>query len=290
VADFHGGLVGLDRDARERWRFEASHGLLTGMACAGPVVCVLSSPGFVHGVNPATGKLLWKVRLGGLADAGPYFHRGRVYTFSHDPRTRQLTIHAMLPFTGRTAWQLRFEGWLSGRPDFVEDHLIVPIERHGRVSVVGVSLEAAQPGEDWRLDVLSAGVDQLTSVTSFERDSGIYGIVRTDTAELTCFRVEDGSIEWRVEHARPSDLLFRNLDLVRVRDAILCVSERLQLRQLDDGSLLHEFGEVMVAPEYVAVSDDFDIVLGERGQEHRDPDRLIGWGTGHFLAVVDGVD
>lgn len=287
VADFHGGLVGLHNNGEEIWRFEASHGLLSGMACAGPVICVMSSPGFVHGINPANGKLLWKVKLGGLADAGPYFHQGRVYTFSHDPRTRQLTIHAMFPYTGRTAWQLRFEGWLAGRPDFVGDFLIAPVERHGKVALVAIDVEASHPAEQWRLDVLTAGVDQPTRVTAVDIEGEPHGIVRTDTAETTCFRVSDGSIRWRIEHATVSDLLFRNLDLVVVRDAVLCVGERLQLRSLDDGQLLHEFGEVMVAPEFVSVGEDLRIVLGERGADHGDDDWLIAWSAHHFLAVVE---
>lgn len=287
VGDFHGGLIGLDPTGSELWRFETNHGLLSGMGCAGPVVCVMSSPGFVHGVNPANGKLLWKVRLGGLADAGPFFHQGRVYTFSHDPRTRQLTVHAMFPYTGRTAWQLRFEGWLAGRPDFIGDYVIVPIERHGRVALIAVNVEAPQPGENWRLDVLSAGVDHPTRVTPVDIDGEAHGLVRTDTGETTCFKVEDGTIRWRIEHARPSDLLFRNLDLVVVRDAVLCVGERLQLRNLSDGTVLHEFGEVMVAPEYVSVARDLKIVLGERGADHGDDDSLVAWSTQHFLAVVE---
>lgn len=287
VADFHGGLLGIGRDGRTRWRHDASHGLTTGLEGAGPVVCLLSSPGFALGLNPVDGDVLWKVRLGGLSDAGPFAHQGRIYTFSHDARTKQLTIHAMFPFTGRTAWQLRFEGWLAGEPDFIDHWMVVPIERHGRVSLVGVDMESTQPSEVWRFDVLSAGVDRPTRVTPIEIDGALHGVVRTDTAEITCFRVVDGEVRWRREHTRPSDLLFRNLDLTVVRDAVLCVSERLQLRALDDGRLLHEFGEVMVAPEFVAVQRELDVVLGERGAERRDPDRLVAYATNHFLAVVD---
>lgn len=286
VADFHGRLAGLARDGGVRWTCEAGHGLLTGMACDGPVACVLSSPGFIHGLNPASGAILWKVRLGGLSDAGPFFHQGRVYTFSHDPRTRHLTIHAMFPYTGRTAWQARFEGWLAGDPDFVGDFLVVPIERHGKVALVGIDVEAAQPQERWRIEVLSAGVDSPTRVTPVVLDGVQHGIVRTDTAEITCFALETGEVRWRVEHERPADLLFRNLDLTLIRDAILCVGERMQLRAIDDGRLLHQFGDVMVAPEFVAVQEDMQVILGERGAEQGDPDQLVAFATRHFLAVV----
>jgi outer membrane protein assembly factor BamB len=287
VADFHGGMIGLGRGGELRWAHDTSHGLTTGVEAAGPVLCLLSSPGFALGINPANGEMLWKVRLGGLADAGPFAHQGRIYTFSHDARTRQLTTHAMFPFTGRTAWQLRLEGWIAGEPDFIDQWMVVPIERHGKIALVGVDVESTQPSEVWRLDVLSAGVDRPTRVTPVQIDGVLHGVVRTDTAELTCFRIADGEIRWRREHERPSDLLFRNLDLTVVRDAVLCVSERLQLRSLDDGRLLHEFGEVMVAPEFVAVQRELDVVLGERGAERGDPDRLVAYATNHFLAVVD---
>lgn len=286
VADFEGGVVGLDRNGRVLWRVAANHGVISGMRCVGPVVCVMSSPGFVHGINPSNGELLWKVRLGGLAEAGPYFHQGRVYTFSHDLRTQQFTVHAMFPFTGRTAWQLRFDGRLTGRPDFVDDHLIAPVERHGQVGLVGINVEVPHPEPNWRVEVLSAGVDYATSIVPVEIDGIRHAIVRTDTGEVTCFRVADGAIHWRVEHASPSDLLFRNLDLALVRDAVLCVGERMQLRDLRTGALLHEFGDVMVAPEFLRVSADLQIVLGERGSEPAERDRLVAWSTQHFLAVV----
>ena len=286
VADFDGGLVGVEANGDVRWRFDATNGLISGMACSGPIICALTSPGFVHGINPATGALLWRVRLGGLADAGPYFHQGRVFTFSHDSRTRQLTIHAMFPFTGRTAWQLRLEGTLVGRPDFIGDYLIAPIERHGRVSLVAIDTEAPLPAAEWRLEVLSAGVDQPTRVVGVEIEDRTHGLVRTDTGEITCFDVQDGEVRWRIEHRGPSDLLFRNLDLIVVRDAVLSVGARLQLRNITDGALLHEFGEVMVAPEFVSVGSDLRIVLGERGADHGDDDSLVAWSTQHFLAVV----
>ncbi len=286
VADFHGRIAGLGADGDVRWRFDAGHGLLTGMGCDGPVACVMSSPGFVHGINPLTGAVLWKVRLGGLSDAGPYFHQGRVYTFSHDARTDSLTIHAMFPYTGRAAWQARFEGSLAGEPDFVDELLIFPLERHGKVSLVGVDVEKSSPVEKWRLEVLSAGVDRPTHVSTVEIDGVLHGVVRTDTAEITCFSLDDGEIRWRVEHERPADLLFRNLDLTRVRDSILCVGERMQLRAIEDGRLLHSFGDVMIAPEFVAVRSGMQVVLGERGAEKKDPDQLVSFAIGHFLALV----
>ena len=287
VADFHGRVAALDdRDGSVRWRHEASHGYLSGAAWEGPLFCTLSSPGFLQAFNPRSGESLWKVRLGGVAASGPHFHQGRIYTLSQDPVTAFLTVHAFLPYTGRAAWQLRLEGRIVGRVSFVGTWMILPLERHGRVSLVALPTESHQAEPAWSVDLASAGVDRPTVVEPVEIDGELHGLVRTDRAVLACFRVEDGEVRWITRSEQAGPLLFRNLDLVRIRDSVLSAGERFEIHAIDDGRLLHRFGEVMVAPEYLAATGALDIVVGEAGATENDPDGLQAFSLRNFLALV----
>ncbi len=287
VADFHGQITGFDPNTRaNRWTHGAGHGYLTGVEFEGPLVCTLSSPGFLETLDSLTGRVLWKVRLGGVADSGPHAHQGRIYTFSHDPMTRQMTVQAFHPYTGRTAWQVRIEGWLAGQPNFIDDWLILPIERHGQVQLVGLNLEAYEPGPDWSLDLRSAGLDRPTALVNVDFDGEPHAIVRTDRAEITCFRLSDGALRWRSDPEGENQLLFRNLDMTVVRDSLMTVTDCIEFRSLENGEVLHRIGDVLEAPEYLQAVGNLTLLFGEPGSGELG-DRLVSMQLEHFLAVVE---
>lgn len=287
VADFHGQITGFDpATGKNVWNYASGHGYLTGVAFEGPIVCTLSSPGFLQALDSLTGRTLWKVRLGGVADSGPHAHQGRLYTFSHDPMTRQMTVQAFHPFTGRTAWQVRLEGSLVGRPNFLDDWMVLPVERHGQVQLVGLPLEAYDPGPEWNVELRSAGLDRPTSLAGVELDGEPHGLVRTDRAEITCFRLKDGEVRWRTRPESENQLLFRNLDLVIVRDSIMTVTDCIEFRSLENGEVLHAVGDILEAPEYLAAMGNLTVLVGEPGNSE-DGDQLVCLRLGHYLAVVD---
>ncbi len=286
VADFHGQLAGFDASSGEGlWEHTTGHGYLTGVVFDGPLICALSSPGVIQALAPLTGELLWKVKLGGVADAGPFVHQGRVFAVSHDPVTKHHAVHAIQPFTGRAAWHLRVEGTLARKPDFVGDWMLLCVERHGRIQLLGANIEAPEPAVDWSIELMSAGIDSPTSVAHFVLDGKSVGVIRTDRGELTCFALETGEIVWRSMPESPGSLLFHNLNPVVVRDSLMTVSETIELRSLADGHVMHTFGDVLEAPEFMCASGNLALIIGEPGRANS-PDQMICLTLGHFLAVV----
>jgi len=286
VADLDGVLRGASLEtSRVDWENDSGHGFFVGVAFDGPLVCTLSSPGFIQAFHPVTGQRLWKVRLGGIADAGPIVHEGRIYAFTHDPVTHALCLHALFPFTGRTAWMHRFDGSLAGHPNFVGERLVVPVEKSGRVTLEGVSLETQTLRSQWSIEISTAGIDRPTRVATASIDSRMHGIVKSDRGEVTCFDLLNGEIRWRHRLEGESGLLFRNIDLVVVRDSIFTMGESLEIRATDDGRILHKLDDVVENVEYIHALNSLEILIGGIGRG-AEGDELLCLSLSHFLALV----
>ncbi|MBA2660965.1 MAG: PQQ-binding-like beta-propeller repeat protein [Bradymonadaceae bacterium] len=286
VADLSGRIVGIaSEDARSLWEHTTGGGRFSSIAICGPLVSVISTESYVSTLNPVTGEILWKVRLGGLPDVAPQYHQGRLYCFTHDLHHRTVTVHAFYPFTGRSVWQMRLAGAVVGRPCFMDQWLVLPMERHGRIVIEGIDIEANHPHSNWQLEVSSAGLYQPTAIQHVHIDGESHGVVKTDRAELTCFRLRDGFVRWQIMPATETLLLYGNLPLILIDDTVLVVNDSLDLHALDTGQLLHSFYPVE-APEFVSASGGLSIVVGEQGAHLDDVDTLTGLTLGHFLALV----
>jgi outer membrane protein assembly factor BamB len=110
-------------------------------------------------------------------------------------------------------------------------------------------------------------------------------VVKTDRGELTCFRLQDGEVVWRERVEVESGLLFRNIDMLVVRDSLLTKGDRLEIRALSDGSLLHTIDELSGALDFIMAVDNLDILVGSIGSEENS-DELICLALSHFLALV----
>lgn len=287
VAEFHGTLSGIRRKTGEvAWRRDEDDSFLSGAHFEGPLVCTLSVSGYLTAFNPLDGKTLWRVKIGGAPEGGPRWHRGRIYTISHDENSRALSIHSVYPFTGRVAWQLRIDGWVAGEPVFHDDLLLLPVERYGRVTMHAIPVEDFRPETAWKLELTSAGLDRPTRVRVFHIDGVEHGIVRTDRSDLMAFRMSDGELRWRVQTDPKTTLLYRNLDLEIVQSAAVSVGESIQIRSLATGELLHRFAGVMVAPEFARVVGSMGVIVGEAGADDGFPDEVVRHDLDHFLAVV----
>ncbi len=287
ACDLHGRILGLSStDGTVDWSFASGHGRFVGVTFQGPLIMALTGEGFLYSINPITGETLWKVRLGGLAATGPQFHQGRLYSLSHDSLHQKLTVHSLYPFTGRTSWQLRIDGVLAGRASFVDEYMIVPVERHGQLTLHGIDVERTEPRVEWTLDLSSAGMDDPTPVLAVEDDGRLFGLVKTDRAEISCFEIATGELDWR---ATPSDetwLLHGNIPLMRIEDAVLAVGDDIQLRDIRNGTLLHTIDQPVKAPEYVSAFDELSVVVGTHGTSADSVDVLSCLTLDHFLALV----
>jgi outer membrane protein assembly factor BamB len=288
TAGFHGRLTAFrGSSGRLVWRYRDPDVCFAGAIFEGPIVCTMSVTGYLTAHNPLDGEVLWRVRIGGTPEGRPHSHRGRIYTFSHDEGARSLSVHAIYPFTGRMAWQLRIDGWVAGTPVFVGDRLLLPVERYGRVSIHSIPLEDLRPETEWTLELTSAGLDKPTPVRPFVLDGETHGIVRTDRSDMLAFRMRDGEVRWRVQTDPQTTLLYRNVDVAIVRDAVVSVGESVQLRSLATGALLHRFGGAMIAPEYAQAIGSLGMIIGEPGADEGFDDELVRHEIGHFLAVVE---
>jgi outer membrane protein assembly factor BamB len=287
ACDLQGRLLGLSSTTGELdWTFSSGHGRFVGVTFQGPLIMALSGEGFLYSVNPIDGETLWKVRLGGLAATGPQFHQGRLYSLSHDSLHQKLTVHSLYPFTGRTSWQLRIDGVLAGRASFVDEHMIVPVERHGQLSLHAIDVERTEPRVEWSLDLSSAGMDDPTPVLACQIDGSIHGLVKTDRAEISCFEVSTGELRWRATPRDETWLLHGNLPLVPVEDALLCAGDEVELRDIETGELLHTLDQPAKAPEFVTPFGELSVLIGTRGTSSDSVDLLSCLELDHFLALV----
>ncbi|QDG53389.1 hypothetical protein FIV42_22375 [Persicimonas caeni] len=288
ACDRHGRIVGLHPETGEIiWSFSSGHGRYVGVTFQGPLITALTGEGFLYSINPLDGEVLWKVRLGGLAATGPQFHQGRLYSLSHDSLHQKLTVHALYPFTGRTSWQLRIDGVLAGQASFVDEYMIVPVERHGHLMLQAIDVERTEPRVEWTLDLSSAGMDDPTPVLPIELAGKMHGLVKTDRAELSCFEITTGERIWRATPQDETWLLHGNLPLVQIEDAILAVGDDIQLREAATGRLLHVLDQPVKAPEYVSPFGELSVIVGARGTSTDSVDVLSCLRLDHFLAVVE---
>jgi len=246
---------------------------------------VQSSEGVLAALNPRSGEVLWKIRTGGTPESPVTFHQGRVYALTHDQLHQGSTITSLYPFTGRSVWQVRLPGFASGAPSFIDHWMVLPVERHGQIILIGIDLEAVDPRPNWQIHLSSAGVDRPTPVLPVIIDGHWHGLVRTDRAELTCFRVSDGLLTWRVMPTSETLLLYGNLPLFRIREAVVNVSRTVDLRHIETGKLLHSFSAIE-APEFGFLASPFSLLLGEQAPQVDEIDQLTAFNVDHFLAVV----
>lgn len=287
VGDHQGRLLGVDMESMTvDWVFSSGHGQFTGTAFQGPIAAVLTGESFLYAVNPIDGETLWKVGLEGATRTAPHFHQGRLYAFSHDSVSNKLTTHAFYPFTGREAWQVRLSAQLAGSPSFHDNWLLLPVERHGQMRLAAIDLEAPQPDVEWRLDLSSAGLDRPSDVLFVDIDKQLHGLIRTDRAELTCFRLADGAVHWRHMPEDSVTLLQGNLPLIRIRDTVLSVEETIQFHSIETGRRLHRLDYLLKNPKFLSASGQLWIAAGEHNPRSGHPDELVVLDLNHYLAEV----
>lgn len=286
VSQRSGELLGFDHATDAiRWSHSMAPGKLIDVLFNGPLASAQSSEGVITTLNPSTGETLWKIRPGGTPELPMSFHQGRLYVITHDPLHQGSTLYALYPFTGRTVWQLRLPGYVCGPPSFVDHWMILALERHGKLALTGIDLEAVDPRSNWQIELSSAGIDRPTPVLSVDIEGRSHGLIRTDRAELTCFEISTGDVRWRVVPAAETLLLHGNLPLFQIRDVVINVTKTVDLRELRTGRLLHSFSAIE-APEFGFLAPPFCLLLGERAPDGDEADQLTAYRVEHFLALL----
>ena len=287
AAGHQGAIVGFrPGDATPQWTRKTGPGTINSAVFDGPLVCIQSTEGVLTTLNPESGQTLWKVRIGGTPELAIASHQGRLYSFTHDPLHGGFTIHALYPLTGHTIWQQRLDGVICGPPTFIGQWMLCPIERRGQIQLAAIDLEAIDPKINWRLELSSAGVDEPTPVLPAEIDGTPHGLIRTDRAELTCFSVADGAVRWQSMPADQTLLLHGNLPLFRIGEAVINVSNTVDLREMATGRLLHSFSAIE-APEFSFLAAPFRLIFGERAPGDDQAHQLTAYSVEHFLALVE---
>jgi hypothetical protein len=281
----NGYLCGIGEEGNRRWERDLGGGEVCGAAFLGPLMVVGTSTGLVHGINPRSGEPLWHVRQAPDPMLRPFLHQGRLFTFRRDYTQGQTAVHALFPFTGRTARQTRLPGLLVGPPAFVGETIVLPLERGGRLFLAGLPAEGYPAELRWSVELTAAGVDGPTAPLLVTIDERPHVVVRTDRSEVSCIDVGTGALVWR-RAASTEELLYRNLDLIRIRDAVLGAGPRVELFSVADGELLHTFSDLVDSPRAVRASGSLSIVIGEAGVQGPGIDHVMGIRLDHFLAVI----
>jgi outer membrane protein assembly factor BamB len=266
-----------------RWRTELGGPRLHDAVASGPVLCALAENGALSAVHPLDGSLLWRVYLEGGEPFALRVHQGRLYAFMLDLERGRIHIYALYPFSGRTVRHWRLEGSPAGGPQFFDDRMIVAVERHGRLWLLGLATEEER---SWRRELHSVGFDGPSRARAVRVDGRRCIVVRTDRGELSCISLNDGALAWRVEPVDEHGLMYSRPGLEQVRDCILTVGTSLEFRRVSDGSLVHRFTRLVHTPRFLCAVGELDVVVGESSEGEGGVDRLVDLRFGHFVAEV----
>lgn len=288
LASWDGTLVGFDRITGEvLWHHSGTTDRAHHVLFEGPLVCTQSAEGIIQALNPRSGEVLWKVRMGGKPEVPLTAHQGRIYSFTHAPRHQGATLTTLYPFTGRTAWQCRLPGFLLAAPSYQDRYMVVPLERNGESVLMGLDLESSAPGPQWQRELCSAGLEQTTPIRFFQHEDKDYGLLRTDRAQVSAFRVSDGQPLWEVIPTKETLLVAGNPDLVVVDDLVSILSEDLDLRDLSTGELVQS-APLREPPRWALFLPPFGYVFGYQKYGVDEVDHIEAVHIRHFLAEVPG--
>jgi len=286
AAEQRGRVVGISpADGEARWLFDPGHGRFAGCVFAGPMIGALTREGFFYGLNPTDGDVLWKVRLGGLAQLEPIAHHGRFYAFTHESNSSGITVQSIQPYTGRMAWRTEISGHLIGRPGFADNWLLLPVEHRGRVLLAAVDVEASEPDVEWTV-ALDSGGEAPSPLLETTVEGSPHGIVQSDRLQITCFSMESGEVRWRADAEERMRRNRGQTPLVLLGDCILDVRGAIEIRELDSGEVLHSVRQPFHAPEFLAATGELSIVVGEANTPADVDDRLLGIDLNNFLAEI----
>ncbi len=281
-----GRLLAFDsRDGQPRWTFQLGPSQLEGIRFEGPLVIIQSSEGVLSALDPLEGSVLWQVRTGGSPHLPLMTHQGRLYVINQDPIHHGSTLFAIYPLTGRTVWQTRLPGFVAGPPTFIDQWMLLAIERQGQLALHSIDLESISPGIEWHLSLSTAGADHPSPVAFTSIDDHPFGLIRTDRAELTCFDLIEGAIRWRSVPDRETLLLHGQLPLFVLRDAVINISDQIDLRHLATGQLLHSL-DAIEAPDHALLAPPLSLLLGERAADPSHHDRITSFDLNRFLTLI----
>jgi outer membrane protein assembly factor BamB len=266
------------RTGSPRWRFEVEHGEIVGTVLAGPVLVAVTDDGFAYGLTPATGALLWKVRVPGTCLLPPVVHQGRLYVCADSDVGIEGALYSIYPLTGRRVFERRAPATFSQPPLFLDGMGLFTFETPAHATVAALDLEDGRAL--WSLGLENAQIDTpvLTWIDGPGRGTLV---VKTDTGECLGIDPDGGHVRWRTPLLDPGDILLSNLRPALI-DGHLAVAERyVSVLDPATGARRHRFTDLPEHPCYLQVDDDLRLILGD-GDDHLECFDLSG-----FLALVD---
>lgn len=274
VATEGGNLDAFDAlDGRLLWRTDIEHGEVSGLCVAGAVLVASGDDDFVHGLDPASGRPLWKVRVPGDAALPPFFHEGRLYVCADRDPGYEGVLHSLSPLTGRRVFERRLASAIAAQPLMVGRTGVFSLECPGAAIVQAVDLETG--ALLWSRSVETAQLDAPTLSWAGETL-----VIKTDVGLCLGVDLVSGEQRWQTDLLDPGEVLLANVAPVRHGDQLVVAERWVSLVDPRTGARHARLREVPEHPGYLHVGADLSLLVGD-GDDHLECFDLRG-----FLALL----
>ena len=265
------------RSGEQTWTYGLEHGELAALVLAGPVLVVVTSDGFTHGVGATEGRLLWRIRTSGSCAMSPQVHDGRLYMGVDSEPGYESVLLIIDPLSGNKLHEIRVPASFATRPLLAGSTGFFPLEFPGGATVLAMDLKTGE--ERWSRQIESAHVAAPAMVWPRSHPTNPL-VVKTDTGTCFGFDPKDGETLWSIDLLEPGDVLLANLEPT-VLDGCLVVPERfISIINPANGRRLHRLDQLPEHPTFLHVDSDLRLLVGE-GEGHLECFDLKG-----FLALV----
>ncbi len=274
VASEGGNLDAFDAlDGRPQWRTDLEHGEVSGLCVAGAVLVATGDDDFVHGLDPASGRSLWKVRVPGDAALPPFFHEGRLYVCADRDPGYEGVLYSLSPLTGRRVFERRLASAIAAQPLMVGRTGVFSLECPGAAVVQAVDLETG--ALLWSRPLETAQLDAPTLTWAAETL-----IVKTDEGMCLGLDLATGEERWSTDLLDPGEVLLANVAPVRQGDQLVIAERWVSLVDPKTGARRARLREVPEHPGFLHVGADLSLLVGD-GDDHLECFDLRG-----FLALL----
>src|SRR5690554_3400490 len=250
-------LVALDlRTGERRFRFVSRTRKLIHFTVAARLLVVADEDGSVHGIDLATGEIVWRFSADTSFKEAPIVAEDTVLARAVGGEDGRGSIYAIDLFRGNLLYRLPIEGHLRGTPMSHQGILLLVVRKGGEPLIRAFDLRSG----DERYEIDDPGISSGAGATTHEGRLYVHGA----WGELTAIQIDDGSTLYRTEiSAGEGDELPHDLRPIVHGSVILLPGNSVTMIRAEDGFPLRASIPTELIPDKLLVGENGWIYIVE---------------------------